>query len=139
MMRSDPDKRPIESLRTQFKILLDENCFMSARSMAETLQVSHSTVLKHLQEDRGFQSFHLPWVPRILTTELKEQRRTYVTEMIVVSLSAQKDGWHHVVTRDEPLSFLSDSPRRMWTLTWDDVASKPRWEIRTAKFMFTLM
>jgi hypothetical protein len=26
----------------------------------------------------------------------------------------------------------------MWTLTGDDVASKPRREIRTAKFMFTI-
>jgi hypothetical protein len=34
----------------------------------------------------------------MLTAELKEQRRTYAAEMIDVLLSAQKDGWHHLVT-----------------------------------------
>jgi hypothetical protein len=52
-------RRPIESLTAQIKVLLDENCFMSARSIAETLQVCHSAVLKHLHEDLGFQFFHL--------------------------------------------------------------------------------
>jgi hypothetical protein len=64
---------------------------MSARSIAETLQVPDSTVLEHLHEDLGFQSFHLRWVPHLLTPELKEQRRLYATEIIAVLLSAQKD------------------------------------------------
>jgi hypothetical protein len=49
----------IENLTAQIKVLLDENCFVSARSIVETLQVSPSTVLKPLNEDFGFQSFHL--------------------------------------------------------------------------------
>jgi hypothetical protein len=91
----------IESLTAQIKVLLDENCFVSARSIAETLQVSHSSVLKHLHQDLGFQFFHLRLVPHMSTPELKEQRPTYATEMIVVLLSAQKDGWHHLVSGDE--------------------------------------
>jgi hypothetical protein len=62
--------------------------------------VSHSTVLKHLHEDLGFQSFHLRWVPHLLTPEFKEQRRTYAAEMIARLLSAQKDGWHQLITGD---------------------------------------
>jgi hypothetical protein len=94
-------RRPIESFTAQIKVLLDEHCFVSGRSIAETLQVSHSTVLKHLHEDLGFQSFHLRWVPHLLTPELKEQRRTDATDMITVLPSAQKDGWHHLITGDE--------------------------------------
>jgi hypothetical protein len=93
--------RPIESLMAQIKVLLDENSLVSARSIAETLQVSHSTVPKHLREDLGFQSFHLQWVPHLLAPKLTEQRRTYGTEMTAVLISAQKDGWHHLVTGDE--------------------------------------
>jgi hypothetical protein len=81
---------PIRSLTGQIKVLLDENCFVSARSIAETLQVPYSTVLRHLHEDLGFESFHLRWVPHLLTQELKEQQHTYATEMISVLLSAQK-------------------------------------------------
>jgi hypothetical protein len=33
-------RRPVESLTAQIKVVLDENCFMSARSMAETACVS---------------------------------------------------------------------------------------------------
>jgi hypothetical protein len=85
-------RRPIETLTPQIKVLLDENYFMSARSIAEALYVLHSTVLKHLHEDLGFQSFHLRWVPHLLTPELKEQRLAYATEMITNIVSAQKDG-----------------------------------------------
>jgi AraC-like DNA-binding protein len=91
-------RRRIASLTAQIKALLDENCFLSERSTAETLHMSHSTVLKHLREDLGFQSFHLRRVPHLLAPELKEQRSIYVTEMTAVLLSAQKDGWHHLIT-----------------------------------------
>jgi DNA-binding CsgD family transcriptional regulator len=50
-------RRPIESLTAQIKVLFNENCFVSAQSIAETLQMSHSTVLKHLHEDLAF---HFP-------------------------------------------------------------------------------
>jgi hypothetical protein len=59
--------------------------------------------------------------------------------MVALLLSAQKDGWHHLLTGDDSWFFLSHPPCRMWTLTQDDVASKPRREIRTAKFMITIM
>jgi hypothetical protein len=65
-------RRPIESLTMQIKVLLDENCFVSARSIEETLQVCHSTLLKHIHEDLGFQSFNFRWVSHLLTPELKE-------------------------------------------------------------------
>jgi hypothetical protein len=69
-------------LAAKIQELLDQNPFESARSMAETLQVSHSTVLKQLHEDIHFQSFHLRWVPHLLTPESREQRRGYGSEMI---------------------------------------------------------
>jgi transposase len=70
-------KHSSESLPTKIQELRDENPFESARSLAEILQVSHSTVLKHLHKDLQFQSFHLLWVLHLLTPELREQRRAY--------------------------------------------------------------
>jgi hypothetical protein len=103
--------------------------------MAEPLQVSHSTVLKHLPEDLQFQSFHLPWVPHLLTLELREQRRPYASEMIPILTAAAHDGWHHLVTGDKSWFFLPYSPRRMWTLSRDDIVTKPKHDICTQKFM----
>jgi Mn-dependent DtxR family transcriptional regulator len=55
-----------ENLPTKIQELFDENPFASARPVAEILQVSHSTVLKHLHEDLQFQTFHLRSVPHLL-------------------------------------------------------------------------
>jgi hypothetical protein len=54
-----------------------------------------------MHKDLGFQSFHLRRVPHLLTPELKEQQRTFATEIIAVLLSAYKDGWHHLVTGEK--------------------------------------
>jgi hypothetical protein len=69
--------------------------------MDEILQVSHSTVLKHFHENLHFQSFHLRWVLHPLTPKLREQRRYYVSEIILILTAADRDGWHHLVTGDE--------------------------------------
>jgi hypothetical protein len=72
--------------------------------MAETLQVSHSTVLKYLHDD--FQSFHLRWVPHLLTPELRGQRHAYAIEMIPILAAAAHERWHHFVTGDESWLFV---------------------------------
>jgi hypothetical protein len=43
--------------------------------------------------------------------------------------AAECDSWHNLVTGDEPLFFFDTSPRRMWTLSRDDVATKSRQQI----------
>jgi hypothetical protein len=53
--------------------------------------------------------------------------------------AAERDGWHHPITGDESWFFLNTSPRRMWTLSRDDVVTKPRLDIQSKKFMFTIM
>jgi hypothetical protein len=51
---------------------------------------------------------------------------------------AERDGWHHLVTGDESWFFFDASPRRMWALSRDDVAAKPRQQIQSKKFMITI-
>jgi hypothetical protein len=75
----------------------------------------------------------------LLTPELREQRRAYASEMIPILAAAAHDGWHHLATGDEFWFFLFYSPRRMGTLSRDDVATKPKHDIRTQKFMFTVI
>jgi transposase len=92
---------PDEHLATRILELLRENACESARSLADTLQVSHSTVLKHLLEDLHDNSFYLRWVPHLLIPELREQRCRYASEMIPLLIAATGDGWHHLATGDE--------------------------------------
>jgi hypothetical protein len=70
---------------------------------------------------------------------LRGQRHAYASEMIPILATAAHDGWHHLVAGCESRFFLSYSPRRMWTLSRDGVATKPKHDIRMQKFMFTVI
>jgi histone-lysine N-methyltransferase SETMAR len=52
---------------------------------------------------------------------------------------AERDGWHHFVTGDESWFFFNISPRRMWTLSRDDVVTKSRHDIQSKQLMFTII
>jgi transposase len=136
---SRPGRPPAADLTRRIQEVLDHRRFELARSIAETLHVSYSTVLKHLHDDLGLRCLYFHWVPHLLTPELKEQRRRYAREMTSVLEAAAKDGWHHLVTGDKSWCLLSYSPCRMWTLARDEVVKKPRRDIQTAKVMFMVM
>jgi histone-lysine N-methyltransferase SETMAR len=87
----------------------------------------------------GLKSLHLHWVPHLLTDDLRQKRKEHTSAMSPFLYTAQRDGWHHLVTGDESWFFLNISPRRMWTLSRDDVVTKPRLDIQSQKFMFTII
>jgi hypothetical protein len=45
--------------------------------------------------------------------------------------AAERDGWHHLVTGDESWFFFNTFSRRMWTLSRDDVMTKPKHDIQS--------
>jgi hypothetical protein len=45
--------------------------------------------------------------------------------------AAQRDGWHYLMTDDESWFVFNTSPRRMWILSRDDVATKSRLDIQS--------
>jgi hypothetical protein len=51
----------------------------------------------------------------------------------------ERDGWHHFVTSDDTWFFFNTLPRRMWTLSRDDVITKSRLDIQSKNFMFTII
>jgi hypothetical protein len=52
--------------------------------------------------------------------------KEYAKDILPFLHAAERDSWHHLVTDDESWYFFDTSPRRMWTLSRDDVATKPR-------------
>jgi hypothetical protein len=99
--------------------------------MAERLLVAHSTVLEHVHESFWFKSFHLHWIPHLLTGDLREKRKEYARAMLPFLHAAKWDGWHHLVTGDESWLFFNISPRRMWTLSRYDMVTKRRLDIQS--------
>jgi hypothetical protein len=96
-------------------------------------------VLQHFHDSIGFKSFHLPWVLHLLTDNSREKRKEHARALLPFWHAAERDGWHHFVTGNESWLFLNTSPRRMWTLSRDDVVTKSRIDIQSKKFMFIII
>jgi hypothetical protein len=118
---------------------LDEPPFKSSPSIAERLAAVRSTVLRHLHESLGFKWFHLRWMPHLLNENLRQKQKRHTSGMLPFLYAAQRDGWHHLATNDESWLFFDTLPRRMWTLSRDNGVTKPRQQIESKKFMFTVI
>jgi predicted transposase YbfD/YdcC len=92
---------PLDDLDGKILVIFDKSPFELAHSIAERLPIVHSTVLQHLYKSLGFKSFHLHWVPHLLTGDLLEKRKEYARAMLPFLHAAERDGWHHRVTGDE--------------------------------------
>jgi hypothetical protein len=95
--------------------------------------------LQYLHESFWFKSFHLHLAPHLLTGDLWEKWKEYARAILPFLYAAERDDWHRLMTGDESWFFFDTSPRRMWTLPRDDVVTKPRQQIQSKKFMFTII
>jgi hypothetical protein len=75
----------------------------------------------------------------VLTDDLREKRKEHARAMLPFLHAARLDGWHHLVTGDESWFFFKTSPRRMWTLSRDDMVTTPRLNVQSKKCMFTII
>jgi hypothetical protein len=130
---------PLDDFDGKILAIVDESPFESAHSISERLLVACSTVLQHLHESLGFKSFHLHWVPRQLTGDLREKRKECARAMLPFLHAAKRDDWHHFMTGDELWLFFNISSRRMWTLSRDNVVTKSRLDIQSKEFMVTII
>jgi hypothetical protein len=73
---------PLDDLDAKILDILDKSPFESAYSISERLLVVHPAVLLHLHGSIGFKSFHLHWVPHLLTDNLREKLKEYARAML---------------------------------------------------------
>jgi DNA-binding transcriptional ArsR family regulator len=60
---------PIDFLDIQILSSVEKQPFHLVYSLAEILDVSHTTILNHLRDLLGMKMFHLHWIPNQLSTE----------------------------------------------------------------------
>jgi hypothetical protein len=120
---------PLDDLEEKILARLDKSPFESAHSISKKLLVAHPTVLLHSHDSIGFKSFHLHWVPHLLTDKSSEKRKEHARAMLPFLHVSECDGWHYVVTGDGSWFFLNKSPCCMWTLSRDDMITKSRHDI----------
>jgi hypothetical protein len=93
---------PLDHIDTQILHILGKSPFEPAASIAQTLNTSHSIVLRHLHKVLDFKSCHLRSVPRFLTDDLRFKKKQVAREMIPYLEAASRDGWQHFITGEEP-------------------------------------
>jgi hypothetical protein len=77
---------PLDDLDGKILAILGKSLFESADSIFERLLVAYSTVLQYFHESFEFKSFHLHWVPHLLTGDLREKRKEYARAMLLFSM-----------------------------------------------------
>jgi hypothetical protein len=90
-----------DDLDCKILAIFDKSPFESAQSIVERLIIAHSTVLQYLHGPFGFKSFHLRWVPHLLTDDLRQKRKEHASAMLPFLHAIEWDRWHHDVTGDE--------------------------------------
>jgi hypothetical protein len=94
-------RSPLDDLDTKILDILDKFSFKSTRSITEILNIVYSTLLLHLHNSIGFRSFHLHWLPHLLTHDLREKGKEYARAMLPFLHVAECDSWFHYVTGNE--------------------------------------
>jgi hypothetical protein len=106
-------RRPLDDRDAKIWAILDKSPFESACSIAERPHVGRAIVLDHLHVSIGFKSFHLRWVPHLLTDDLHQRQKEHASAVLPFLHAVQRDGWHHLVTGDESWFFFNSLPRQM--------------------------
>jgi hypothetical protein len=81
----------LDDLDAKILAALDKFPLESDRSIAETLHAAYSTTLVHLHDSVGFRSFHLSWVPHLLTRDLRQKRGEYAKTILPFLHASERD------------------------------------------------
>jgi hypothetical protein len=69
-------RSPLDDLENKILAILEKSPFESSHSITERLLVAKLTMLRHLHESIGFKSFHLRWMPHLLSRVFSKNERS---------------------------------------------------------------
>jgi hypothetical protein len=92
---------PIDFFDIQILSSLEKQPFHSAYSLAEILDVSHTTILNHLGDSLGMKLFHLRWIPNQLTEQPRASRIQKCQELIQLLERIEANKSRNILTGDE--------------------------------------
>jgi hypothetical protein len=92
---------PIDYLDIEIISSLKKQFFHSAYSLAEILDISHTTILNHLRDLLGMQLFHLHWIPNQLTDQLRVSRIQKCQELLPLLEMMEANQFRNILTGDE--------------------------------------
>jgi hypothetical protein len=130
---------PVDFLDIQILSNLGKCPFHSAYSLAEILNLSQATILKHLHDALAMKHFHLRWIPRPLTEALSDERMTKWQDPRPLLERMETSNFRNIVTGDESRFTLELHQSAKWSASREDVPQRVRQQIGTRRFMLTVI
>jgi hypothetical protein len=100
-VESQSGRRPIDFHDIQILAYLEKQPLRSTYSPAEILNVSQTTLLNHLRDSLSMKLFHLRWIPRYLTQDLRATRIEKCQELLSWPERMEANKFCNIVTGDE--------------------------------------
>jgi hypothetical protein len=110
---------------------LKKQPFHSAYSLAEILDVSHTTILNNLHDSLGMKLFHVHWIPIQLTEQLRASRIQKCQELLPLPEGMDANKFRNVLTGDESWFMLEYQHAVQWSFSREDGSEKVRQQIGT--------
>jgi hypothetical protein len=95
---------------------------LSARKLAQSLQISSTMVYHYLSDVLGLKCFRLSWVPHTLTVDQKAKRAQYAEAMLQILAAHESARFHFRYTGNESWLLYSYHERIRLIASWDDIS-----------------
>jgi hypothetical protein len=117
---------PIDFLDIQILSFLQKQPFHSEYSLAEILDVSHTTILNHLRDSLRMKLFHFRWIPNQLTEQLRASRIQKCQELLE---RTEANKFRNILTGDESWFMLEYQHAVKWSLSREDLSERMKQQI----------
>jgi hypothetical protein len=122
---------PVDFLDIRMLTCLEKEPFHSAYSLAEILNVSHTTILNHLRDALGMKLFHLRWILHQLMEQLRITRIQKCQELLQLLEAMGASKFRNILTGNESWFTLEYQHFAKWSVFREDVRSRVRQDIGT--------
>jgi len=129
--------RPTLGIRKDVEKLLENDPFLSARSIATELQVDKNTVIKTLKEEMDMRKVCFHWIPKDLNEAQKLKRVECAKQMLEALKGARYVST--IYTGDESFLYWKNPRNSMWLQSGVLPPSKERKTIGSKKLMISVI
>jgi hypothetical protein len=116
-----PGRPPDEEIMPAFQHELEQDPTISARAIADTLDLGLSTVLRCLHEDLHMLYWHRKWMPHPLSDDEKVKRADLAGNMLETLERHGSRCFHNLLTGDESWMFYAYQKTHEWFTSMEEV------------------
>ena len=129
---------PITNLDTTISDLILEDPSLSAKALAEQLNISKTTVKTIIEERLGMHKVNFKWVPHKLTPEIRAQRVEKARTLLEFLCRANSTTLNSIYTEDETWIYYDNPRTSMWVLNGKDRPTIAKRTIQSKKLMIAV-